>query len=198
MEPNSLTRELTGLEVAVVGMAGRFPGADDVAAFWRNLRGGVESIAFFSRQALVEAGVDPALADHPSLVAARGELRGADEMDAGLFGLSPRDAEILDPQHRVFLECAWAALEHAGCDPAREDRPVGVFAGCSASGYARHLDELARAVGGMRIALGNDRDHLAAGVSYRLDLRGPAMNVQTACSTSLVAVHLACQSLAAG
>ncbi|HEX6911459.1 MAG TPA: beta-ketoacyl synthase N-terminal-like domain-containing protein, partial [Longimicrobium sp.] len=194
-------RERTGLEVAVVGMAGRFPGADDLQAFWRNLREEVESISFFTPAALLEAGVDPALVSHPAFVPARGELRGADELDAELFRLSPRDAGILDPQHRVLLELAWAALEHAGCDPAREERPVGVFAGCSTSAYVRHLEaraELVRAVGATRIALGNDRDHLAAGVSYRLDLRGPAVNVQTACSTSLVAVHLACQSLLAG
>src|SRR5215218_3566426 len=190
--------ERTGLEVAVVGMAGRFPGAGSLDAFWRNLRGGVESISFFTRDELLEAGAEAALVDRPDFVPAMGELRGADELDAALFQLTPRDAEILNPQHRVFLECAWEALEHAGYDPARVGRPVGVFAGCGSNDYESNLvatPELVRAVGTMRISLGNGTDHLAPGTSYRLDLRGPSLAVQTACSTSLVAVHLACQSL---
>jgi amino acid adenylation domain-containing protein len=191
----------TGLEVAVVGMAGRFPGADDLHAFWRNLREGVESISFFTRDELVAAGADPVAVELPNFVPARGELRAADELDAALFGLTPRDAEILDPQHRVLLECAWAALEHAGHDPARVGGAVGVFAGCGHGGYLGNLvssPEVVRSVGRMRIVLGTDKDHLAAGIAYRLDLRGPAVAVQTACSTSLVAVHMACQSLING
>ncbi|HEX6042719.1 aminotransferase class III-fold pyridoxal phosphate-dependent enzyme, partial [Longimicrobium sp.] len=190
--------ERTGLEVAVVGMAGRFPGADDVHAFWRNLRAGVESVSRFSREALLETGADPRLLDHPDFVPVKGELRGADTFDATLFGLTPRDAEVLNPQHRVLLECAWAALEHAGYDPARVEAPVGIFAGGGTNTYVLNLastPSLVRAVGMTRISLGNDKDHLAANVSYRLNLRGPALAVQTACSTSLVAVHLACQSL---
>jgi amino acid adenylation domain-containing protein len=193
--------ERTGLEIAVVGMAGRFPGAADVDAFWRNLRDGVESISRFSRDELLAAGCDPAMVDHPSFVPASGALAGADEFDAALFGLTPRDAEILNPQHRVFLECAWAALEQAGIDPARTDRPVGVFAGSSTNPYGtRVAADPARlqAMGAERIILANEKDHLATGIAYRLDLRGPALTVQTACSTSLVAVHLACQSLLNG
>ena len=193
--------ERTGIEVAVVGMAGRFPGADDLQAFWRNLREGVESISFFTRDELLAAGRDPAVVDRPDYVPARGELRGADELDAALFGLTPRDAEILNPQHRVFLECAWAALEHAGYDPARVDRPVGVFAGSGINAYLSGLAsvaDLVRAVGMTRLVLANDKDHLASGAAYRLNLRGPALAVQTACSTSLVAVHVACQSLIGG
>jgi amino acid adenylation domain-containing protein len=200
-EQSSAGEARTGYEVAIVGMAGRFPGADDLDAFWRNLRAGVESIAFFTRDELLAEGTPAALADHPDFVPAMGALRGADELDAALFGLTPRDAEVLDPQHRLLLECAWSALEHAGHDPARGDRPVGVFAGSSASGYVRHLQaspEVVEAVGYTRIHLWNEKDHLAPGVSYRLNLRGPSLTVQTACSTSLVAVHLACQSLATG
>ena len=200
-EQSSAGESRTGYEVAIVGMAGRFPGADDVDAFWRNLRAGVESITFFTRDELLAEGTPAALADHPDFVPAMGALRGADELDAALFGLTPRDAEVLDPQHRLLLECAWAALEHAGHDPARGDRPVGVFAGSSSSGYVRHLHaspEVVEAVGHTRIHLWNEKDHLAPGVSYRLNLRGPSVTVQTACSTSLVAVHLACQSLATG
>jgi len=191
----------SGLEVAVVGMAGRFPGADDLAAFWRNLREGVESIAFFTRDELLRAGHDPELVDDADFVPAHGALRGDDEMDAGLFGLTPRDAEILNPQHRVFLECVWSALEHAGYDPAREERPVGVFAGSGINFYLSRLTasgELVRAVGTTRLILANDKDQLGAGVAYRLNLQGPVVTVQTACSTALVSVHLACQSLING
>jgi len=197
-EHEGIPGERTGLEIAVVGLAGRFAGAGDIDAFWRNLREGVESISFFTRDELLATGADPALLDHPDFVRAGGELRGADEFDAGLFNLTPRDAEILNPQHRVLLECAWEALEHAGYDPARVERPVGVFAGSSNNDYVTNLvrtPELVSTVGYTRISLGNARDHLAAGISYRLNLRGPSLVVQTACSTSLVAVHLACQSL---
>ncbi|HEX2207248.1 MAG TPA: polyketide synthase, partial [Longimicrobium sp.] len=200
--PDPLTEPTaaTGYEIAVVGMAARLPGADGVRAFWRNLRDGVESITRFTRAEMLADGADPALLDDPAFVPAMGAVPDADEMDAGLFGMTPRDAEILNPQHRVMLECAWAALEHAGCDPARATFPIGVFAGSGSNDYLRHLTErpeLVRAVGFLRAALGNDKDHLAAGISYRLNLRGPSVAVQTACSTSLVAVHLACQSLLA-
>jgi amino acid adenylation domain-containing protein len=191
--------ERTGLEVAVVGMAGRFPGADDIHAFWRNLRGGVESISFFTRDEL--EGGTAALFGEPHFVPAGAVVPGADELDAAVFGLTPRDAEILNPQHRLFLECAWAALEHAGYDPARVERPVGVFAGSGINSYLERVagrDDLVRAMGHTRLVLANDKDHLASGVAYRLNLRGPAVAVQTACSTSLVAVHVACQSLING
>jgi amino acid adenylation domain-containing protein len=191
----------SGFEIAVVGMAARFPGADGVGAFWRNLRGGVESISRFTRREMLDDGADPARVDDPGWVPAAGVLAAADALDAGLFGLTPRDAAILNPQHRVMLECAWAALEHAGCDPARARRPVGVFVGSGINAYLQQLlarPELVRDLGVLRVVLANDKDHLATGISYRLDLRGPSLAVQTACSSSLVAVHLACQSLLAG
>ncbi|HEX8320473.1 non-ribosomal peptide synthetase/type I polyketide synthase [Longimicrobium sp.] len=196
-----LEGERTGLEVAVVGMAGRFPGAGDIDAFWSNLREGVECITFFTREEQEAEGVSPAVLDHPGYVRARGVLRGADEIDAALFGLTPRDAQVLDPQHRVLLECAWSALEHAGYDPARPDGPIGVFAGSGTTTYQKQVEsnpEVVAAVGPLRVSLWNEKDQLAAGISYRLNLRGPALAVQTACSTSLVAVHLACQSLING
>ncbi|HVH11530.1 MAG TPA: type I polyketide synthase, partial [Longimicrobium sp.] len=171
---------------------------DDVHAFWRNLRAGVESITFLDRDELLAAGVDPSVADRPDFVPASGALQGADELDATLFGLTPRDAEVLNPQHRILLECAWGALEHAGYDPARVERPVGVFAGGGTNPYILNLVNTPRVIGAVgmtRINLGNDKDHLAPGISYRLNLRGPSVAVQTACSTSLVATHLACQSL---
>ncbi len=183
--------------IAVVGMACRFPGAPDVDAFWRNLRAGVDSIARFTEEELLEAGADPELLRHPDFVPASGHLEGADLFDAEFFDLPPRDAELMDPQHRLFLEQAWAALEHAGCDPDTFPGPIGVFAGAGMNTYlldlvARHGN---RAGDLLQNRIRSDKDFLATLVSYKLDLRGPSLSVQTACSTSLVAVHLACQSL---
>jgi phthiocerol/phenolphthiocerol synthesis type-I polyketide synthase E len=197
-------RELdeTAQGIAVVGMAGRFPGAPSAAAFWRNLRDGVESISFFSAEELAAAGVDPAVLADERYVRAKGVLPGADLFDPAFFGFTPREAECMDPQHRVFLETAWEALEDAGCDPERASGRIGLFAGCGPSSYliANLLPNAERlaAVGEMQLLLLNDRDFLATRASYKLNLRGPSIVVQTACSTSLVAVHLACQSLLTG
>ncbi|MET0397623.1 MAG: amino acid adenylation domain-containing protein [Longimicrobiaceae bacterium] len=183
--------------IAIVGMACRFPGAPDVEAFWSNLRGGVESIARFTEAELLEAGNDPELLRHPDFVPASGHLEGADLFDAEFFDLPPRDAELLDPQHRLFLEQAWAALEHAGCDPGTFPGPIGVFAGAGMNTYLLHLVARHgnRAGDLLQNRIRSDKDFLATLASYKLDLRGPSLSVQTACSTSLVAVHLACQSL---
>ncbi|HYO12244.1 MAG TPA: beta-ketoacyl synthase N-terminal-like domain-containing protein, partial [Thermoanaerobaculia bacterium] len=192
---------LTGREIAVVGMSGRFPGAGSIGDLWRNLCAGVESVTFFSREEMAAAGADPRLLDDPRWVPAKAVLEGEDLFDAGFFGMSAREAEILDPQHRVFLECAWAALEHAGIDPGRFPGPIGVYAGVGSSSYAWSI--LARnpgvmaAVGAFQVALSNDKDYLPTRVSYKLDLRGPSFSVQSACSTSLVAISLAAQSLLA-
>ncbi|HEX3529709.1 MAG TPA: thioester reductase domain-containing protein [Thermoanaerobaculia bacterium] len=186
-------------DVAVLGMAGRFPGAEDLDRLWDNLRRGVETVSFFTAAELATSGVDPALSSHPSYVPARGVVRDADLFDAAFFGFSPREARVLDPQQRLFLECAWEALENAACDPARAASAVGVYAGITQSTYLfRNLfanPEVMRTVSGLEIKLGNDKDFLATMVSYRLNLHGPSVNVSTACSTSLVAVHLACQGL---
>lgn len=185
-------------DVAVIGMSGRFPGARNVGEFWRNLREGRESVSFFSEAELKEAGVDPGLLADPDYVRARGMLDSVDLFDAAFFGFAPREAECLDPQHRVFLELAWEALENAGYDPAVCDGPIGVFAGASLSAYLARVWAHPRALetfGAYQILIGNDKDHLPTQVSYKLNLRGPSVAVQTACSTSLVAVHLACQSL---
>jgi phthiocerol/phenolphthiocerol synthesis type-I polyketide synthase E len=185
--------------VAVIGLAGRFPGARNVDEFWRNLCGGVESIRRFSPGELRAAGVAPALAAHPLFVPAGGVLEDAGLCDAGLFQLTPREASLLDPQHRQLLECAWEALEDAGCDPARFGGPVGVFAGAGLNGYLLHnlipAGELAAAGGDAQVAIASEKDFLATRISYKLNLTGPSLDVQTACSTSLVAVVLACQSL---
>jgi 3-oxoacyl-(acyl-carrier-protein) synthase/SAM-dependent methyltransferase len=185
--------------IAIIGLDVRFPGAEDADAFWRNLRAGVESTTFFTDGELAAAGVDPALLADPRYVKANGVLRGAADFDAAFFGLTPREAEITDPQHRVLLELAWTALENAGCDPARFAGRTGVFAGTGMSTYLlRNLAPnraLVESVGEMALTLGNNKDFAPTRISYKLDLRGPSVAVNTACSTSLVAVHLACQSL---
>jgi amino acid adenylation domain-containing protein len=184
--------------VAIVGMAGRFPGADGPAALWRALRGGGEGITRFTDEELRAAGVHDGLLARPEYVRARGALREIEGFDAEFFGMSPRDAEILDPQHRIFLECAWEAMEDAGRRPGRGAGRVGVFAGAAMSTYLDRLrahPTLADEVGELALRLANDKDFVATRTAYELGLAGPAITVQTACSTSLVAVHLACRSL---
>jgi acyl transferase domain-containing protein len=188
------------MEVAIIGMAGRFPGAGDLEELWRNLRDGVESISRFSADELFADGVPPAQLARPGYVPAGGFLADADLFDATFFDYSPREAEVLDPQQRLLLEIAWEALESAGHAGTR--RPVGVFAGTSSNSYlftnVLSRPEVLDSLGGMGLALASDRDYIATRISYKLNLTGPSFTVQTACSTSLVAVHLACQSLLAG
>jgi acyl transferase domain-containing protein/acyl carrier protein len=187
--------------IAIVGMSGRFPGADDLGQFWANLRDGVESISRFTEADLAEAGIPPAMAQQPGFVNAGGVLHDAELFDASFFGFSAREAEVLDPQQRVFIECAWHAVEDAGYDPHAYPGAIGVFAGAAMSSYLFNIlsnQEVMGLVGPYQVLLGNDKDHLATHVSYKLDLKGPALTVQTACSTSLVAVCLACQSLLDG
>ncbi|WP_406096522.1 SDR family NAD(P)-dependent oxidoreductase [Kitasatospora purpeofusca] len=189
-------------QIAVVGMAGRFPGAPDVDSFWRNLEEGRESIEVLSEAGLRAAGVEPEVSGRDGYVRAKGMLAGADRFDAAFFGYNPREAEIMDPQHRVFLECAWEALESAGCVPEDFEGRIGVFAGAGMNTYLLHNVTANRRVfesaGPYQTLLASDKDFLATRVAYKLGLTGPAMSVQTACSTSLTAVHLACQSLLNG
>ncbi|QNP67916.1 amino acid adenylation domain-containing protein (plasmid) [Streptomyces genisteinicus] len=182
--------------VAVIGMACRLPGAGDVGVFWENLRGGVESIRRFSVEELREAGVAEELVSDPAYVRAKGCVEGADLFDASFFGYSPAEAETIDPQHRLFLECAWQGLEHAGIVPAAFDGDVAVFGGTGLEARGR-LDpgDLA---GFYRSMTGTKPDYLATRVAHKLDLTGPAMTVQTACSTGLVTAHLARESLLRG
>jgi acyl transferase domain-containing protein/thioesterase domain-containing protein len=195
-------RSPTGLEVAVIGISLRFPGASSPDEFWRNLRDGVESITSFSTEELKAAGVPDALLERDNYVRSRPVLPNVDQFAAEFFGLSPREAEIMDPQQRLFLECAWEALESAGCNPAAYSEPIGVFAGSDQNDYwQRNLvtnPGFVESIGDFRLMIGGEKDYLPTQVCYRLDLHGPGVNVQTACSTSLVAVHLACQSLLSG
>jgi 3-oxoacyl-(acyl-carrier-protein) synthase/SAM-dependent methyltransferase len=189
-------------EIAIIGMSGRFPGAETLEDFWRNLRQGVESIGPVSEEELLASGVACSVFSRPDYVKVASTLPRIDRFDAELFGISQRVAEIMDPQQRLFLECAWAALEDAGYDPQRYPGAIGVFAGASPNTYLHHnlkgREDLAAAVGDAQLHFSNDGHYLATTTSYRLDLRGPSVNVQTACSTSLVAVHLAAQSLLLG
>ncbi len=200
VQPGATTRPSGAAAVAIVGLSGRFPGAPSVERFWDNLCSGLSSIARFSDEELAAAGVSPEQRRDPRYVPAGGVLDGVELFDAGFFGYNPREAELLDPQQRLFLECAWEALENAGYDSQRVPGPVGVFASL---GFSRYLGQILAngdpaAVGGLQLLLGNDKDFLATRVSYKLDLAGPSMTVQTACSSSLVAVHLACQNLRLG
>lgn len=185
--------------IAIIGMAGRFPGASNITEFWENLQGGKESIHFFSDAELAAAGVDAEVLHNPRYVKARGILEDIDAFDAAFFDIPPRQAEIMDPQHRLFLECAWAALEQAGYISERYAGRIGVYAGTGMNRYLlthlfhnRHLFET---LDHFQAMLGNDKDFLPTRVSYKLNLRGASVGIQTACSSSLVAVSLACQSL---
>ena len=186
-------------EVAIIGMAGRFPGAGDVGEFWRNLRDGAESITFFTDQELESMGVDRAILRDPNYVKAASVIADQDAFDAQFFGINHREAQILDPQHRALLECAWSALEHAGYDPAAYDGPIGVYAGATINTYLL-MNLLSRpdvtgSLDEVQLNISNGGDFLTTRISYKLDLKGPSHTVQSACSTSLVAIHLACQSL---
>lgn len=189
--------------IAIIGFAGRFPGARSIAQFWANVRDGVESITTFTDSELRASGVSEDRLHHPDYVKSGAVLEDFDRFDAAFFGFSPRDAEIMDPQQRVFLECAWEALEHAGHDPSRFPGSVGVFAGSGMTAYMTfNLAPNRRLMEEIGLFLlrhtGNDKDFLSTRVSYELDLKGPSLNVQTACSTSLVAVHVAAQHLLNG
>jgi acyl transferase domain-containing protein/acyl carrier protein len=187
------------LDVAVVGLAARFPGARSADEFWRNLSDGVESISTFTDDQLAKFGVSSSVYKNPDFVKAAPVLESVEDFDAEFFGYSPREAEFMDPQHRLFLECAWAAIENAGYRPDNCKALTGVFGGSSLSSYLLYniLPNLRdpHAEDTFQAMIGNDKDFLCTRVSYKLNLQGPSITVQTGCSTSLVAIHLACQSL---
>jgi FkbH-like protein len=194
-------------KIAVIGLAGRFPGAPDIDTFWSNLTQGVCSITDIPDQQL-NLPLDSPLRSHPNLVKRAASMADADLFDAKFFGIFPKEAQVMDPQHRILIECCWHALEDAGYNPDAISVPVGLFAGCYMDTYVLAsllsnpalIHSLANSFhgGDLHCELGNDKDYLATRVSYLLNLRGPAMTVQTACSTSLVAIAQACQSLVSG
>ncbi len=199
-EATSCSSEQGG--VAIIGMSGRFPGAGCIQDFWKNLRDGVESISVLSDADLDTAGVAPRRRLDSRYVRSAALLEGIEFFDAGFFEMAIREAQLTDPQHRFFLECAWHALEDAGCDPTRYPGEIGIFAGAGRNTYFLHNisgDETLRdTLDDYQIIIGSEDDYLATRVAFKLDLRGPAVTVQTACSTSLVAVHMACRSLLDG
>jgi amino acid adenylation domain-containing protein len=186
-------------DIAIIGLAGRFPGADNVGEFWRNLRDGVDAVRDLRDDELRAAGVDPALLAHPSLVKVMAMPRGVDRFDATFFGFSHREAEVMDPQQRLLLQCAWEALEDAGYVGETYPGPIGVFAGLSTSTYLLYQimanPAVVATLDQLHIDLGNSGDYLTTRISHKLNLTGPSFLIQSACSTGLVAVHAACQSL---
>ena len=190
-------KPITNDEIAVVGMSGRFPGAENIDSFWDNLVEGVESIRFFTEEELIDAGVPEALINHQDFVPARGFLNDAEFFDADFFGYSAIEAELIDPQQRIFLESAVHALEHAGCDPQTYQGLIGVFAGTSKNTYLENIRNTSEisATSPIQVHINSEKDFVATRASYKLNLKGPGMTIQTACSTSLVAIHEACRSL---
>ncbi|MEM9272530.1 MAG: beta-ketoacyl synthase N-terminal-like domain-containing protein, partial [Cyanobacteria bacterium P01_F01_bin.143] len=206
-----LRRKKTGnQDIAIIGMSCRFPGAKNIEEFWENLCNGVESISFFSDREVIASGVDADLLNNPNYVKANPILDNIEDFDAKFWGYSPKEAQLLDPQQRLFLECTWESLEDAGYDPLAYPGEIGLYGGAATNTYLlnhiypnRHtIDERDRlqvmnlsSMGGFQVTVANDKDYLATRTSYKLNLTGSSLNIQTACSTSLVTVHLACQSL---
>jgi acyl transferase domain-containing protein/acyl carrier protein len=191
--------EIFETDIAVIGMSGRFPQSRNLSEWWENLRAGTELVSFYTEEELLAAGVDAALLKNEHYIRAGTALEDAAMFDAQFFGFNPREAEVIDPQQRLFLEAAHEALEQAGYMSGAYDGRIGVYAGESMNTYFLNNlltnPGLLESVGGYQIMTGNDKDYLPTRVAYKLNLKGPAINVQTACSTSLVAVHMACQSL---
>ncbi|WP_223837423.1 type I polyketide synthase [Bacillus swezeyi] len=199
---NNINETNHGAEIAVIGMAGKFPGAKNIDQFWNNILNGVESISFFSDEELKAEGADEALLNDPRFVKAKGIVDEVDLFDAGFFDYTPKEAALMDPQFRILHECVWTALEDAGCDPFSYKGQIGLYTGAGIN-----LEWVMRALHGaksgedsktMETAVLNMRDYLATLISYKLNLKGPSMLVQTACSTSLVSIHLAVQALLNG
>jgi acyl transferase domain-containing protein len=189
--------DATATGIAIVGMAGRFPGADSIDAFWANLLAGRESITRFTAAQLSPL-VPGDLRQHPRYVPARGIIANADRFDAAFFGIPPREALLMDPQQRVVLELCWNALEDAGVDPGRFAGDIGVYAGTSNNGYRKLVDAspgLVASAGEFAAMLANEKDYVATRVAHRIGLTGPALSIHTACSTSLVAVAQAWYAL---
>lgn len=190
--------ENTSQKIAIIGMSCRLPGADNINQFWNNLVNGVESIQTFTDDELRKAGVDDSQINSPNYVKSRGIINGAEYFDAAFFGITPREAEIMDPQHRIFLECAWHALEDGGYIPETTNARIGVFGGTGTNFHlvSTHTNsEVKKYASGTSVVTGNDKDYVATRVSYKLNLTGPSLTVQSACSTSMVAVVTGVNSL---
>lgn len=185
--------------IAIIGMTGRFPGAKNIQEFWRNLRDGVESITFFTAEELVNGNIEQALLNNPRYVGADGVIEDMDLFDAEFFNIAPSEAELMDPQHRFFLECAWEVMEQAGYDSESYDGRIAIYGSANLSTYLiRNImsnPNLRETASSFQTMITNDKDFVATRVSYKMNLRGPSMSVATLCSSSFVAVHLGCQAL---
>ncbi|WP_249366053.1 type I polyketide synthase [Bacillus safensis] len=199
---NDTTNHYHGAEIAVIGLAGRFPGAKNVDEYWENLKKGKETISFFTEEELRSEGTDEALLKNPRFVKAKGMLDDVDLFDADFFDYTPKEAAMMDPQFRLFHECVWTALEDAGYDPFEYKGQIGLYtgAGINTEWVMRALQGAAQGEDSktLEAAVLNMRDYLATMISYKLNLKGPSMVVQTACSTSMVSIHLAVQALLSG
>jgi acyl transferase domain-containing protein/acyl-CoA synthetase (AMP-forming)/AMP-acid ligase II/NAD(P)-dependent dehydrogenase (short-subunit alcohol dehydrogenase family)/acyl carrier protein len=208
-----IARQTGNTDIAVIGMSCRFPGANNIEEFWQNLANGVESISFFTEAEIIASGVAPELVKNPNYVKAKPILSDVESFDADFFNYSPKEAELMDPQQRLLLECAWESLETAGYNPLTYNGAIGIYAGAVMNTYLlnniypnRHQldinDDLQVAtmdsMGGLQLMVANDKDYLTTRISYKLNLTGPSVNIQTACSTSLVAIHMGCASLLSG
>nr|NIM12671.1 amino acid adenylation domain-containing protein [Candidatus Aminicenantes bacterium]NIM79384.1 amino acid adenylation domain-containing protein [Candidatus Aminicenantes bacterium]NIN18661.1 amino acid adenylation domain-containing protein [Candidatus Aminicenantes bacterium]NIN42550.1 amino acid adenylation domain-containing protein [Candidatus Aminicenantes bacterium]NIN85316.1 amino acid adenylation domain-containing protein [Candidatus Aminicenantes bacterium] len=191
----------TGLEIAVIGMAGMFPGARSIDEFWQNLENGLEGISHFTDEELQAEGINPETLKNPAYIKARGIIEGAEYFDASFFGYTPREARIMDPQIRIFAQCIWHALEDAGYDPFSYERRIGLYAGASPNFQWEALANLSNVSQGLSAFMTlqlTDKDFMCTHISYKLNLKGPSYAVQTACSTSLVAIHWAVRGLLHG
>jgi len=204
LDAEQLSSRSQGVEdIAIIGMAGRFPGADNIEALWENLLSGEESVRFASDEELREAGVSEDDISDPDYIRAYFSMDDVEFFDADFFGYQPREVVSMDPQHRLFLELAWSCLDNAGYAKTKQYKgKIGVFGGVARDAYlvnyvAKHED-FKDSLHEFSVNMGNDKNFPASRVSYKLDLKGPAINVQTACSTSGVSLHLACQSLLSG
>lgn len=199
MKLDGILQSMSGNEIAIIGMAGRFPGAPTIRELWDRLCDGHETIRHLSEEELRERGAGDDIIRHPHHVPAVASIDGMKHFDAEFFGINPHEARLMDPQQRLFLEGAWEALEDAGHVPDRFDGTIGVFAGSSLSTYLlkniMSRPDILQSFDPVQIEIGNAPDSLTTRTSYKLNLRGPSHIVQSACSTSLVAVHAACQSL---
>ncbi len=194
-----MNTEIRPEDIAIIGMGGRFPGADNLLEFWHNLYNGIGCVKQFDDDEMLEFGIDPELLESENFIKAGAPVKDVDMFDPDFFGYSNKEARMLDPQHRLFLETAWEALESSGCDTGNEK--IGVFAGCGLNRYAllnRFSGKSRQSVDFFQMMIANEKDFLATRVAHKLNLKGPAVTVQSACSTSLVAVHLAVQSLLTG
>lgn len=191
-----------GSEIAVIGMSGRFPGADSIMHFWNNLLEGKESVSFFSDDELKENGVNEQLLKMPGYVRAKAVLNNTDLFDAIWFGYTPLEAKVMDPQHRIFLEECFKALEDAGYDTERYAGNIGLYGGADTNTYLINNllpnSQLLETMGGLQMLIANEKSHMLTRTSFKLNLKGPSVNVQTACSTGLVCIHMACQGLISG